>query len=367
MATIASVGGEPQPLQIATNGTGHTRQKDVVDGDAQRLAHLANLGERERFAGEPPAARQPALKRARRCGAVERGRDAPVAVFGELPFDAHPITNGPHGRRDLAEPGGQVPQGPTEALPGGRQRRRLPRGRNHGGLVRRVVVERGEHVQHADAVGVGVVQQRDQGDAAAVEALDHPGLPQRAVAIQRVGVDLLDERAEFRHPARGGTDDPAHVRVEVEFGILDPDRVMQAQRCGQVPQPEDRKQVGALLEHLPRLRPRPAVRVGRRVEHADLEGVVVGAAAVEIQHQRVNAVEPAHHRPLWIRGWWKLVSARSRPECSCRPADPGSPGSPVRGCRWWSRVRPASAGRRRRGAAAARCRIADCRNRTASP
>ena len=288
MATIASSGGEPDLLEIAAHAAGDARHEDVVDRGAERFAHLANLGERERLAGEPPAARQPALERARRRGAVEGGRDAPLAALGEVALDAHPVAHGPCGRRDPAEPGGQVSQRPTQALPCRRQRLRCPRGRNHRGIVGRVVVERAEHVQHADAVGVGMVQQRHEGDAAAFEALDDPGLPQRPVAIQRVGVDLLDERAELLHPAGRGTDDAAHVRVEIELGVLDPDRVMQAQRRRQVPQPEDGKQVDALLEHPARLRPRPAVGVRRRVEHADLERVVVGAASIEVQHQRID-------------------------------------------------------------------------------
>ena len=133
-----------------------------------------------------------------------------------------------------------------------------------------------------------MVQQHHEGDVAAFKALDDPDLPQRPVAIQRVGVDLLDERAELLHPAGCGTDDAAHVRVEIELGVLDPDRVMQAQRRRQVPQTEDGKQVDALLEHAARLRPRPAVGVRRRVEHADLERVVVGAALIELQHQRID-------------------------------------------------------------------------------
>ena len=61
------------------------------------------------------------------------------------------------------------------------------------------------------------------------------------------------------------------------------------------------------------------------------------------------------------------VSERSRRECSCRPAGPGSPGSPLRASRCESRARRASADRRRRAAAAARCRTADWMNRTATP
>ena len=74
-----------------------------------------------------------------------------------------------------------------------------------------------------------MVQQRHESDTPAFEALDDPGLPQRPVAIQWVGIYLLDERAELLHPAGSGTDDPAHVRVEIELGVFDPDRVMQAQ------------------------------------------------------------------------------------------------------------------------------------------
>ena len=163
-----------------------------------------------------------------------------------------------------------------------------------------------------------MVQQRHECDVAAFEAFDDPGLPQRPVAIQRVGVDLLDELAELLHSAGSGTDDAAHVRVEIELGVLDPDRVMQAQRRRQVPQPEDGKQVGAFLEHPPRLRPRPAVGVRRRVEHADLQRVVVGAAAVEVQHQCIDAVESSHHGRASSRACRRGVPTELSGRCEIR-------------------------------------------------
>ena len=143
-----------------------------------------------------------------------------------------------------------------------------------------------------------MVQQRHERDAAALEALDDPGLPQWPVAVQRVGVHLLDQRAEFFHPAGSGTDDPAHVRVEIELGVFDPDWVMQTQRRREVPHAEFGQEVGALLEHPSHLRKRPTVRVCRRVEHADLERVVVGASSVEVQHQRVDPIESSHR--VWV-------------------------------------------------------------------
>ena len=75
-----------------------------------------------------------------------------------------------------------------------------------------------------------MVQKCHECDAAAFETFDNPGLPERPVAIQRMRVNLLDERAELLHSAGRGAHDPAHVRVEIELGVFDPDRVMQAQR-----------------------------------------------------------------------------------------------------------------------------------------
>ena len=60
------VGQCARTLEIAANATRDTRHEDVVDRDAERFVHLANVGERERLAGEPSAPRQPALERARR-------------------------------------------------------------------------------------------------------------------------------------------------------------------------------------------------------------------------------------------------------------------------------------------------------------
>ena len=60
--------------------------------------------------------------------------------------------------------------------------------------------------------------------------------------VEALGVEFANDFAEFDHPARGGTADPLQVAVDVEFGIVDPDRMIEAQRYRQVARAQARHQ-----------------------------------------------------------------------------------------------------------------------------
>ena len=68
---------------------------------------------------------------------------------------------------------------------------------------------------------MGLAQQREP---AAVQALDEPQLPQRAVAIKRLGEDPAGQSLEVALGAGARQRRVAHVIGQVEVRVVDPDR-----------------------------------------------------------------------------------------------------------------------------------------------
>ena len=101
------------------------------------------------------------------------------------------------------------------------------------------------HVGAGRAVQRRVVHLRDQRDLAGREPLDEPQLPQRPAAVEQLGADLADQRAERVQVARRRQRDAVQVRVEVDVGVVDPVRVVHVQRHLHEPPLERRQQVDA--------------------------------------------------------------------------------------------------------------------------
>ena len=80
------------------------------------------------------------------------------------------------------------------------------------------------------AVDGGVMHLGDDADVAVLETLDDPQLPQRAAAVERAPGDLGRQLGELVEAAGSGERGPPDVVVEIEVGILDPHRVMHAER-----------------------------------------------------------------------------------------------------------------------------------------
>ena len=101
------------------------------------------------------------------------------------------------------------------------------------------------------AVDGGVVGLGDRGDEPVLEALDHVHLPQRP-ACGRAGrlMTSAANSASSSVAARRGQRGPAHVVVEVEVGVLDPQRVVELERDLDEPAPERRQQGQAVLHQL---------------------------------------------------------------------------------------------------------------------
>ena len=137
-----------------------------------------------------------------------------------------PAQHGAEAADDLPGAGGPLAPGVAEQLQIGRLRPRRPLRRPHR-LARRLrleVEEDGGDVDARDAVDEGVVALADDREAVAVEALDQPQLPERLGAVELLGEDPRRQVAELLLGARRGQRGLAHVVVEVEVGVVDPDR-----------------------------------------------------------------------------------------------------------------------------------------------
>ena len=125
---------------------------------------------------------------------------------------------------------------PAQAARGELQRTRLGRGGPRLALVRRGLrdrrrVEEDRHqIDARDAVDQRVMGLGDQREATALEPLHEPGLPQRLGAIQPLRVDPRGERTQLLLGTRLRQRRVAHVVLEVEVAIVDPDRPARLKR-----------------------------------------------------------------------------------------------------------------------------------------
>ena len=148
-----------------------------------------------------------------------------------------------------------------------------------------------------DAVDHAVVDLEHERPMAALETLDEPRFPQRAVAVERLGHDPPHQAAERSVVTGCGQSRVPQVVVEVEVGIVDPDR--SAQLEGNRPHPlavaGDEVQLGG--DH----RCDFVERRGRVGKHADGPDVHMGDPVLQVEEL---GVERAHslHRPPPHRG-----------------------------------------------------------------
>ena len=80
------------------------------------------------------------------------------------------------------------------------------------------------HAHTVDPVGDRVVHLRHQRRLAALQPLDDEELPERAGAVERVEHEQAGEVEELAEGARRRQGDAAHVEVDVEVGVVGPDR-----------------------------------------------------------------------------------------------------------------------------------------------
>ena len=132
----------------------------------------------------------------------------------------------------------------------------------------RQVEEVDEQLGARDPVDRGVVDLADERDVAVVQALHDVDLPQGPGAVERHPDDGPRQVGQLAGAARRGEHVPADVVVEVEVGVLDPQRVVQPERHLHHPAPERRLAHQAVgherLQVLERVRGRHRRRVDDR-------------------------------------------------------------------------------------------------------
>ena len=164
----------------------------------------------------------------------------------------------------------------------GRPFRRPQRGRGRVGLE---VEEDGGYVNPGDAVDERVVALADDREAVALEALDEPQLPERLRAVELLGEDPRGEVAQLLLGAGRRQGGLADVVIEVQVGVVDPDRAPLAERDEAELLAKARDEVEARLDVVAEL------VVGRRraVEDDRRGDVHVGAAALHMEECGIEA------------------------------------------------------------------------------
>ena len=156
-----------------------------------------------------------------------------------------------------------------------------------------------EHLGEAGtghAVDDGVVHLGEQRHPAALEALDHPGLPERLAAVELQRRQLPDELLQLPLPTRRGHADPTDVELRVELGILDPAGPIDPERdvdvlpaqLGHVRDPRD--------HHVPHPLEREVRGIGR-VDDEQARDVHVPVGCLGVQERSVLALELLHVTP----------------------------------------------------------------------
>lgn len=131
-----------------------------------------------------------------------------------------------HQRPELASRGEHRAGAVGDLFEGEPQRRGDGPGRPRGRLRDRFVgvgAEEPGHQAHARrAVHHAVVHLGEQGEAVALQALDDPHLPERAVAVEGLGEDARGQVLQLGLPTRAGKRRVADVVVEVEVVVVHP-------------------------------------------------------------------------------------------------------------------------------------------------
>ena len=210
--------------QVVADRPGDDREDDVVDGAPVLV--LDRLQRVELGADEGDAAVGADLDVEGGRGRGHAGADHLARVADAAQDLARAAQRGAHAADDLARAGGALAQGVAEQFEVGRLRARRPLGRAHGRVGRLLldVEEDGGDVDAGDAVDEGVVALADDREAAAVEALDQPQLPERLAAVELLGEDPRRQVAQLLLGAGSGQRGLPHVVLEVEVGVVDPDR-----------------------------------------------------------------------------------------------------------------------------------------------
>ena len=148
--------------------------------------------------------------------------------------------------------------------------------------------ERKQHLHQGDAVGVTVVDARDQRRTAVV-SFDQVELPERLGLVERRRGQLAGQSFEFALAALAGQRGQADVPVEVEIGVVLPERT-RGPVHGFLPETRVGQELG--LDHLAQ---GADVEMGLEHHHAGDHHQVGGAL-----HAQPGGVHPGHRRLLTL-------------------------------------------------------------------
>ena len=88
-----------------------------------------------------------------------------------------------------------------------------------------------------------------ESDLSVLEAFDDVHLPQRPTAVEQRGVQPCDQRVKLLHSPGAAQRDAAHMVIEVDIVVLDPNRFGKFKRHLRQLASQHRSEVQALAEH----------------------------------------------------------------------------------------------------------------------
>jgi hypothetical protein len=222
-------GRHPAALEEAPDRAGDRGEHDVVHRAAEAAADRLHVGQVEHQPLEAPVGPDAPVQRRHRGRRQAGARHLPDR--GEPLGGRHACALGfverrPHRAHDR-DRRGEAPQ----RLVGQelRRARRRPRPPGHGrldGVLGDGAQQHGEDVDGGEPVSHAVVRLDDEREAPALEALDDPHLPERAVAVERLRGDAGRELLQLLGVAGAGQARVPDVVGEVEVDVVHPHRVV---------------------------------------------------------------------------------------------------------------------------------------------
>ena len=125
---------------------------------------------------------------------------------------------------------------------------------------------------------------REHREAVARQAIDHPYLPERLVAVELLREDAAGEVLELVLVAGGGEGRRAHVVAQVQMRVVDPLRPALAERHVGEALPVARHEGEPVLDRLEQV----VVGRGRPLEHHHGRHVHVRGAVLEVEEGRIE-------------------------------------------------------------------------------
>ena len=193
------------------------------------------------------------------------------------------------------------------------------------GGVRAEIHDHGQQVRPGDAVHQRVMGLGQDGPPPVFEPLDHPDLPEGFRAVELLCHDPPDELAQLALAAGGGQRGVAEVVLDVEVGIVHPDRPPELQGDEADLLAVARDEVELALHHRD-----DVLGKGRRgaLEDGDRGDVHVGHVVLDVEERRIEGAQPvrAHRPPFRALPARTLLPAvvdlRGQPACAAATGSP---------------------------------------------